>query len=226
MSNGKQTPEEAPNEKQRSAPELRCSFCSKRQSEVKKMIKAPNAIICDECVGVCIDILEEDGAKIRAPKPVPEVDVTVLGIKPRFKTFRFQLRESHCFHLCPFAEPFNTIYSDHVRKAALAAGFTVERADEVFGTDPIIEDIWQAINCSAVVIADVTGRNPNVMYEIGMAHTVGKPVIIMTQTMGDVPFDLQHYRCIVYEYTPRGCVSLEEKLTSTLRFLKGKRPTG
>jgi len=155
-----------------------------------------------------------------------EIDVSELGIRPRFKTLRFQIRQDHCFYLCPFKEPFNTIFIDHVCKAAETAGFTIERADDVFGTEPIIDDIWQAINSSEVVIADVTGRNSNVMYEIGMAHTVGRPVIIITQTMDDVPFDLKHYRCIVYEFTPRGCSSLEEKITGTLRFIKGKKATG
>ena len=66
----------------------------------------------------------------------------------------------------------------------------------------------------------MTGRNPNVMYEIGMAHTVGKPVVMITQNREDVPFDLKHYRYIVYEYTPRGCQLLEEKLIGTVKFLK------
>jgi len=73
---------------------------------------------------------------------------------------------------------------------------------------------------SEFILADVTGKNPNVMYEIGMAHTIGKPVIIITQQIDDVPFDLRHYRCIVYEYTPRGCKDLERKISGTLRFLK------
>ena len=207
----------------------RCSFCNKRGRETDKLIRGPNANICLKCVDVCIDILEqEEGMSIRAPGeiPVPDIDVAELGIKPRFKTLRFQLREDHCFYLCPFSEPFNTIYVDHVRRAAVGAGFTIERADEIFGTEPIIEDIWQAINSSAVVLADVTDRNPNVMYEIGMAHTVGRPVVIMTQRIEDVPFDLRHYRCIVYEYTPRGCRSMEEKVSGTLRFLKGRHVIG
>lgn len=52
-----------------------------------------------------------------------------------------------------------------------------------------------------------------------MAHTVGKPVIIITQDMGDVPFDLRHRRCIVYQHTPRGCEGLEDQLEGTTRFL-------
>lgn len=209
------------------APRIRCSFCNKDKDDVRLIVSGPEAFICNECIDTCIDILEtQAGMKIRSAEKAPPVDLASLGIKPRFKTLRFDVRDDHCFHLCPFSEPFNTVYNDHVVKAVKAAGFTIERADEVFGTDPIIEDIWQSINSAAVITADVTGRNPNVMYEIGMAHTVGKPVIILTQTMNDVPFDLKHYRCVVYDYTPRGCAMLEERLLGTLRFLKGKRSAG
>ncbi len=96
---------------------------------------------------------------------------------------KFEVRHNHCFHLCPFTFPFNDIYSDHVLRAAAAAGFTIERADEIFGVEPIIEDVWQSVGSAAVITADVTGRNPNVMYEIGIAHTLGKPVIVMTQAI-------------------------------------------
>ncbi len=56
-----------------------------------------------------------------------------------------------------------------------------------------------------------------------MAHTIGKPVVIITQDIEDIPFDLKHYRCIVNEYTPRGCKELENKLAGTLRFSKGSK---
>jgi hypothetical protein len=101
-------------------------------------------------------------------------------------------------------------------------GFTIERVDEVYGTDPIIDDIWIGINSAAFVIADLTTRNGNVMYEVGLAHTVGKPVVMLTQAIDDVPFDLRHYRCILYEYTPKGMRALEEKLAKTL---EPRRPT-
>ena len=170
-----------------------CSFCKKSTGLAELLISAPSdyppAFICDECIDVCVSILEDRGVRVKANLP-RELDLTALGIKPAFKIVKFELMHDRCFHLCPFGPPFNEIYADHVTCAAKSVGFTVERADEIFGTESIIEDIWQRIGSSGVITADVTGRNPNVMYEIGMAHTLGKPVIIMTQTMDDVPFDL------------------------------------
>ena len=79
----------------------------------------------------------------------------------------------------------------------------------------MIRDIWRAIGAAQFIIADVTGRNPNVFYELGIAHTLGKDVILITQDSGDIPFDLTHLRHIQYDYTPRGMKSFEEKLRGT-----------
>ena len=65
-------------------------------------------------------------------------------------------------------------------------------------------DVWRGIYGPRLVIADCTGKNPNLFYEIGMAHTIGKPVILITQKQQDVPFDLQATRYIRYQYTPPG----------------------
>lgn len=202
--------------------EFKCSFCYRLKSETKILITGGDAYICDRCIERAVSLSHDDGITFKfTPKNI-EVDIASLGVKPKFGKLQFIIKENHCFYLCPFIEPFNTIYKDHIVKSLKKVGFTVNRADEIFGTQPIIEDIWEEINSASIIIADVTGKNPNVMYEIGLAHTVGKPVIIVSQTIDDVPFDLRHYRCIIYDFTPRGCQQLEEKIISTLKFVKTK----
>ena len=204
-----------------------CSFCGKPQHEVEKLIEGPSVFICDECVDLAgVIVCEHNGIhllpdtkKALGLEIKTKLDLKDLGFNPIFKKLRFSLRKKHCFYLCPFKEPFNTIFTEHVRPAITTSGFSIERADEIYGTQAIIEDIWDGINSSEIVIADVTGRNPNVMYEIGMAHTVGRPVVIVTQNINEVPFDLRHRRCIIYEYTPKGCKHLEEQITGTLKFI-------
>lgn len=212
-----------------------CSFCGKDRKEVHMLIAGPDAYICEACVDLCINMITDNAknnsaniakylptiSKISETSSNKDIDLSELGLAPRFNRLRFRKKQKHCFYLCPFVEPFNTIYADHIKPTIEGLGFTVERADEIFGTQPIIEDIWDGINSSEIVIADVTNRNPNVMYEIGMAHTVGKPVVIVTQNIEDVPFDLKHHRCILYSYTPKGCTVLEEKLSGTLSFVFG-----
>ena len=85
-----------------------------------------------------------------------------------------------------------------------------------YDNQSIIEDIWKRINEAKILISELTGRNANVFYETGIAHTIGKEVILITQSMEDVPFDLRHLRCIVYEYTPRSIKNFEDDLKNTV----------
>ena len=83
----------------------------------------------------------------------------------------------------------------------------------------ITTDIWEKVSRSRLLIADLTGQNANVFYELGLAHAISKDVILLTQSMEFVPFDLKTIRCIVYEYTPRGTKDFEKKLAETVQSL-------
>jgi hypothetical protein len=80
-----------------------------------------------------------------------------------------------------------------------------------------MRDIWSAIHAARIVVADCTGRNPNVFYEIGLAHAIGRYTILISQSIDDVPFDLRHLRIILYEYTPRGMEKFEKALIETMK---------
>lgn len=141
----------------------------------------------------------------------------MVKINPIFNGREFILNKDLIFMLSPFAEPFDTIFIDHIKpNVEKIRNFNCLRADNIYDNKPIIEDIWKHINEASIIIAELTGRNPNVFYEIGIAHTIGKEVILLTQDINDIPFDLRHLRCIVYEYTPKGISSLEVNLTSTI----------
>lgn len=124
------------------------------------------------------------------------------------------------FVLMPFTLVLEPIYHDHIKKVAQQLEMKIARADDFFTTKSIMEEIWSAIVQSKIMIADCTDKNPNVFYEIGIAHTLGKPVILLTQKEDDVPFDLRHMRCIKYEYTSDGMEEFEKKLKETLSGLK------
>lgn len=128
----------------------------------------------------------------------------------------FALDSSLCFVLMPFAAKFQPVYDDHIRPVISQAGLSSQRADEIASTNLITWDIWERLNKARLVIADLTDRNPNVFYEVGLAHAISKDVILLTQSMGDVPFDLQSLRFIVYEFNPRGMVEFEKKLRSAI----------
>jgi hypothetical protein len=149
------------------------------------------------------------------PTPVPKK--TNLG--KIFGGGDFALDTSACFVLMPFADKFQPIYEDHIQRIVTEAGLSSQRADEIASTNLITWDIWERINKARFLIADLTDRNPNVFYEVGVAHAISKDVILLTQSMGDIPFDLQSLRFIVYEYSPRGMVEFEKKLRSAILAL-------
>jgi hypothetical protein len=123
-----------------------------------------------------------------------------------------------CFVISPFGGYFDMYYT-HVHVPAIeAAGVRPIRADDPFTPGAIVNDIWRFIQSADVLIADLTGRNPNVFYELGLAHAARKPVIILTQRVDDVPFDLQGLRWLLYDVRePDWSSALRDKLTASIK---------
>jgi hypothetical protein len=79
-----------------------------------------------------------------------------------------------------------------------------------------MDEVWAGIYSSRLVIVECTGRNANVFYELGIAHTLGKSYIMIAQSIDDVPFDLRHLRTIVYQNTPDGLQALQGELKEAI----------
>ncbi len=107
-----------------------------------------------------------------------------------------------CFVMQPFSPPLGGYYESIYKPAIEKAGLTAVRADaDIFGTGKIIDQVWHGINAAKVLVAELTSRNPNVFYELGLAHALRKPVVLVSSNEEDVPFDLQHIRVIYYTVT-------------------------
>ena len=110
--------------------------------------------------------------------------------------------QDSCFVIMPFAKPIGDYYEKIYAPAIQKTGLTPIRADnDIFGTGKIIDQIWSGINKAKVLVADLTGRNPNVFYELGLAHALEKPVVLICANELDVPFDLKHIRVIYYDHS-------------------------
>jgi hypothetical protein len=123
------------------------------------------------------------------------------------------------FVLMPFSADLADVYRDHITNVTSALGLVAKRGDDFFSVHHVMSDIWRAIWHARVIIADCTTKNPNVFYEIGVAHTIGKPVALITQNDDDVPFDLRSTRYIKYEFKPRGMEIFESRLKSTIQTI-------
>lgn len=154
--------------------------------------------------------------------PTGSQDTLLEDLGAVFGGARFPLDPNLCFVLMPFREDLRPVYDDHIKKVVEAESFAAVRADDIVGTGSITLDIWEKVNRARFLIADLTGKNPNVFYEVGLAHALGKDVILLTQTMDDVPFDLKGLRCLLYSFTPRGMKALEEKLRMTIHQIMQK----
>lgn len=122
--------------------------------------------------------------------------------------------------MMPFDAGFVAVY-DSIRQAADNAGLRCRRADDIWENAAIIQDVVALIDRSRIVICDCTGRNPNVFYEAGIAHTLGREVILITQNEQDIPFDLRHLRYVRYLNNVEGRGALTEALQARMQTILG-----
>ncbi len=106
-----------------------------------------------------------------------------------------------------------------IKKSSVNTGYRVRRADDFWESSVIIQDIFSLIYRSSVVIVDFSGKNSNVMYETGIAHTLGKLVIPISQSLDDVPFDMRHHRVLIYHPNAEGLQTLSSELKTKLESI-------
>lgn len=125
------------------------------------------------------------------------------------------------FMIMPFRDEFESIYRHYIVRIVKSLNLSIKRGDDFFSAqnNSIIDEIWSAIYASKIVIADCTGRNPNVFYEIGIAHVLGIPTILITQNIDDVPFDVLSRRLIKYQNNAAGLLELETQLIKSIKSL-------
>jgi hypothetical protein len=136
-----------------------------------------------------------------------------------FKDSQSSSQPPEVFVVMPFNEPYDTLYRAVIQRVAKREGFLINRVDEIRGPGNILEDIRRQIESSHVVVAEISTHNPNVFYEVGYAHALKKPVILLARRggEGDLPFDLRPYRVIFYDDTIGGKQEVERALRDHLR---------
>ena len=126
--------------------------------------------------------------------------------------------DNSCFVVMPFHSLFELEYERVIRPAIEEVGLVCVRGDEIYTDQAIVQDIWKSIRQARVIVAELSGRNPNVMYETGLAHAISKPIIMLTRDQQDVPFDLRSLRYVFYDpNNPFWGDDLRKELTKLLR---------
>ena len=131
-------------------------------------------------------------------------------------------RLDHVAVMMPFSADFDSVY-DVIKDVCGKIECPALRIDEIYGPRKIINDVFSTIAQSRLVVCDLTGRNPNVLYETGLAHALGRDVILLTQSEQDVPFDLRQIRFIRYLPNNEGLKLLSNELEQSLDAVLNKR---
>ena len=124
--------------------------------------------------------------------------ISVIEVASILKILDFLAKRKLCFVLMPFNKKFDGIYKS-IKQTFTDLGYECYRADEVYEARKIIDMITEGIIRSKIIVADLTSKNPNVFYELGYAHSLGKSTILMSQNDSDVPFDLRQRQYFNYK---------------------------
>ncbi|WP_174865409.1 hypothetical protein [Pectobacterium polaris] len=129
------------------------------------------------------------------------------------RDIKISTKEPICFVVMQFTDDYNSLYEEVIRPTCEEFQYKVLRADDFYSSSVIIDDITRTIRECAIVIADVTPNNPNVFYEVGFAHGIGKPTILLSDRKRDkLPFDISGVRTLFYDNTIKGKRTVEEGL--------------
>ncbi len=116
------------------------------------------------------------------------------------------------FVVMQFTSPYDELYDEVIEPTCKDLGIEAYRARDIYRPSVILQDIIQGLAESDVIVAEITPTNANVFYELGYAHALRKPVILLAEEGRKLPFDISGYRVIFYENAIRGKSSLETEL--------------
>jgi hypothetical protein len=144
---------------------------------------------------------------------------TAMTVEPIFGSIspRETSKSSADVHvLMPFSDVDDDVFAA-IHSTVSECGLLARRSDAEYGERGVVDKIWRQICGAKMIVADLTGQNPNVFYELGLAHVVGVPTILISQYAKDVPIDIRHLDIIGYHPSPQGLRQLGIQLGSVLR---------
>ena len=198
---------------------LRTLDQTRAMEEVNIVLKSEGLVVEEDKANGEVSLLKVTGEFISTSIKAKETKKVVTFSLSIFNVPDKPVKSDMVSVMMPFKKEF-----DNVLKAIKAACSEVDmecyRVDDIWNNSVVIHDIFELSYCSSIVIADFSGKKPNVFYESGIAHTLGKNVIPITQNIDDVPFDLGHHRVFKYLNNNEGLQELKNILKKRLKVLK------
>ena len=162
--------------------------------------------------------LQVDGIKVISTVLPYNLPMSQVGLwcqsesEIHIKNFTVHKEQPKAFVVMQFSSPYNELYEDVIKTVCEDFKLTVIRADETYGPGLILADITKQINESRLIIAEISPINANVFYEVGYAHALNKPTILIAEKSTKLPFDVSPFRTLFYENTIAGKKKIEEGL--------------
>lgn len=173
-----------------------------------------------ESVALKVDSIEVIKEKLRPPIGT-QVGLLASGNGVvEFRDYQFEGISPKAFVVMQFEETYDNLYKEVIVPVCERSGFDVQRADDVFRPGIVLQDILNGLVDSDVVIAEISPSNGNVFYELGYAHALNKPTVLLARRGGRLPFDVSGYRVIFYDDTIGGKAEVETTLDKHLANIK------
>ena len=179
-------------------------------------------------VSLSIDGVQVLESTLRFPLQGDQVGLFAWGTaEVKFEDFRVPEiagNEPRIFVVMQFGEPYDSLYKEVIQPVSDNLGFKAFRADDIFRPGVILQDIIRGIVESDVIVAEITPVNANVSYELGYAHALQKPTILLANRQTEkLPFDISGYRVIFYDDTIGGKREIESTLEKHLEGIRRGR---
>ena len=179
--------------------------------------------------GSLIDVYADDVNVLRHLLPTTKATsqcglFCVASSDVTISEYRVSTHPRSAFVVMQFGVPYDQLYADVIRPVVAGCGFDVIRADDDFGPGLIIADVVRRIQEAEVIIADITPENQNVFYEVGYAHALGKPTILLAEKGKRLPFDVSGFRTLFYENSIAGEAAVEQGLRRHVEAITRERP--
>lgn len=179
--------------------------------EIQEMLKNELEILCETVKKRTNQIIDKNIFNEQIKKLSDEIsaEVNIIIEEEQLKHKIGSTNKNICFVIMPIGKQdsseyirFKNIYDNLIKKAVEDSGFSLQciRADDIKKSGAIMKQVIEYLYSASVVIADLTGRNANVFYELGIRHTFEKRSILIAQNADDSPFDVNQYRLIDYKY--------------------------
>lgn len=198
-----------------------CSFCGKSSEVSRRLIAGPNNIfICDDCVSVCVHILSEELGLFACPFFYKKTSGSLedLGSQLSIAPNKYTRKKYDVLYLSPQNKLSEKIYTNHVLPLAEKYKIKIRHLSEILESQISFDK--ELLDNALLVIADVHGKDPDIMYFLGMVHLIGKPLIILMQTSADIPRGFFSERYYFYDNNSKSLAEIAEKIQPIFQSIK------